>query len=196
MCHALQHGGPDDEGIYMDENNGLVFGHRRLSIIDLSSNGHQPMSDAAARVWITFNGEIYNYLELKETLIASGAKFYSNSDTEVIIQAYLFWGMASFSKLRGIFAFGLYDIQKQLTYLVRDSSGVKPLYYMVRDGELSFASEVRALKKAGLATESDKSWQVRFLAFGHIPEPYTTQKDVYSLPKGEFLCWNHKKKQL
>lgn len=193
MCHALQHGGPDDEGIYMDENNGLVFGHRRLSIIDLSSNGHQPMSDAAARVWITFNGEIYNYLELKETLIASGAKFYSNSDTEVIIQAYLFWGMASFSKLRGIFAFGLYDIQKQLTYLVRDSSGVKPLYYMVRDGELSFASEVRALKKAGLATESDKSWQVRFLAFGHIPEPYTTQKDVYSLPKGEFLCWNHKK---
>ena len=193
MCHALKHGGPDDEGIFMDESNGLVFGHRRLSIIDLSSNGHQPMSDAEARVWITFNGEIYNYLELKETLIASGVKFHSNSDTEVIIQAYLLWGLASFSKLRGIFAFGLYDIQKQLTYLVRDSSGVKPLYYMVKGGELCFASEVRALKKAGLAEESDISWKVRFLAFGHIPEPYTTQKDVFSLPKGEFLCWNHKK---
>ncbi len=193
MCHALEHGGPDDEGIYSDENSGLVFGHRRLSIIDLSKNGHQPMSDVQNKVWITFNGEIYNYLDLKEKLVSLGARFNSNTDTEVIIQAYLHWGMSSFSKLRGIFAFGLYDTEKKRTYLVRDSSGVKPLYYHIEDTELSFASEVRALKKAGIATEADKSWQVRFLAYGHIPEPYTTQKDVFSLPKGEFLCWDHKK---
>jgi len=193
MCHALEHGGPDDEGIYCDEERGLAFGHRRLSIIDLSQNGHQPMADKDQKVWITFNGEIYNYLALKQQLTSLGVKFRSETDTEVIIQAYLHWGMAAFSKLRGIFAFALYDVDRSLTYLVRDSSGVKPLYYHIKNGQLSFASEVRALKKAGLAIESDDTWKVRFLAYGHIPEPYTTQKDVYSLPKGEFLCWNHKK---
>jgi len=191
MCHALLHGGPDDEGVFSDDKVNLVFGHRRLSIIDLSKNGHQPMADVQQKVWITFNGEIYNYQELKERLLKLGARFHSNTDTEVIIQAYLHWGMSSFSKLRGIFAFALYDTEKGLTYLVRDSSGVKPLYYHIENGQLSFASEVSALKKAGIATEADPAWQVRFLASGHIPEPYTTLKNVYSLPKGEFLCWHH-----
>ena len=193
MCHALKHGGPDDEGSYCDEQNGLVFGHRRLSIIDLSRNGHQPMSDSDQKVWITFNGEIYNYELLKQQLLSTGVKFSSETDTEVIIQAYLHWGMAAFSMFRGIFAFALFDTERSLTYLVRDSSGVKPLYYHIEKGQLSFASEVRALKKAGIAVDSDATWKVRFLAYGHIPEPYTTQKNVYSLPKGEFLCWNHKK---
>ncbi len=192
MCHTLEHGGPDDQGIYCDDSVSLVFGHRRLSIIDLSQNGHQPMADVQKKVWITFNGEIYNYLTLKEQLLSLGAKFNSNTDTEVIVQAYLYWGIASFSKLRGIFAFALYDTQKALTYLVRDSSGVKPLYYCAEGGQLSFASEVRALKKSGMATETDNTWKVRFLAYGHTPEPYTTLKNVYSLPKGEFLCWYHK----
>jgi asparagine synthase (glutamine-hydrolysing) len=193
MCNALQHGGPDDEGIFSDDKVNLVFGHRRLSIIDLSQNGHQPMADVEKKVWITFNGEIYNYPELKGQLIALGARFHSNTDTEVIIAAYVYWGMACFSKLRGIFAFALYDTVKALTYLVRDSSGVKPLYYHVENGQLSFSSEVKALKKADIANETDPDWQIRFLAFGHIPEPYTTLKNVYSLPKGEFLCWNHHK---
>jgi asparagine synthase (glutamine-hydrolysing) len=193
MCQVLQHGGPDDEGLFCDREAGLVFGHRRLAIIDLSEKGHQPMADILQKVWITFNGEIYNYLELKQQLLQLGAKFYSGTDTEVIIQAYLQWGMAAFSRLRGIFAFGLYDTERAFTYLVRDSSGVKPLYYHIENGQLSFASEVKALKKAGVATEPDNTWKVRFLAYGHIPEPYTTQKNVFSLPKGHFLCWNHKK---
>ncbi|WP_426671953.1 asparagine synthase (glutamine-hydrolyzing) [Mucilaginibacter sp. McL0603] len=193
MCNTLQHGGPDDEGIFSDDKVNLVFGHRRLSIIDLSQNGHQPMADVRQKVWITFNGEIYNYLELKDQLIALGARFHSNTDTEVIIAAYIYWGMACFSKLRGIFAFALYDTEKALTYLVRDSSGVKPLYYHIENGQLSFSSEVKALKKAGIANETDPNWQIRFLAYGHIPEPYTTLKNVYSLPKGEFLCWHHHK---
>lgn len=194
MCQALQHGGPDDQGIFCDDKTGLVFGHRRLAIIDLSAKGHQPMADVNERAWITFNGEIYNYPELKQQLLPLGAKFYSDTDTEVIIQAYLHWGMASFSKLRGIFAFALYDTERSLTYLVRDSSGVKPLYYHIEDGQLSFASEVKALKSAGIAIETDSTWKVRFLAYGHIPEPYTTQRNVFSLPKGEFLRWNHRKK--
>jgi len=150
------------------------------------------MADPQQSVWITFNGEIYNYPELKEQLINLGARFISGTDTEVIISAYFYWGIAAFTKLRGIFAFALYDKERGLTYLVRDSSGIKPLYYHAEARQLTFASEVKALKTAGLAGEADPNWQIRFLAYGHIPEPYTTLKNVYSLPKGHFLCWNHK----
>jgi len=191
MCATLKHGGPDDGGIFSDENVKLVFGHRRLSIIDLSSNGHQPMADTRQKVWITFNGEIYNYLELKEELLKNGAHFHSNTDTEVIINAYMQWGTDSFSRLRGMFAFALYDKENAITFLVRDTTGVKPLYYHAQNGELSFASEIKAFKEAGITNEADETWPVRFLAFGHIPEPYTTLKNVYSLKKGHYLRWEH-----
>jgi asparagine synthase (glutamine-hydrolysing) len=192
MCRALQHGGPDDEGIFENEEAHLAFGHRRLSIIDLSSNGHQPMADVGQNAWITFNGEIYNYPELKQELLRAGAQFKSGTDTEVILQAYLSWGTATFARLRGMFAFALYDVSQAVTYLVRDTAGIKPLYCSAANGELSFASEVRAFKDSGLVTEKDPNWQVRLLAFGHIPEPYTTLKNVFCLPKGHFLCWNHR----
>jgi asparagine synthase (glutamine-hydrolysing) len=191
MCKALQHGGPDDEGVFYDEKQHLAFGHRRLSIIDLSSNGHQPMADAAQKAWITFNGEIYNYQELRDELLRFGVNFNSVSDTEVIIAAYLQWGTAAFSKLRGMFAFALFDSMKGLTYLVRDTAGIKPVYYLTDGGQLSFASEIRAFTAAGISTEKDANWPIRFLAFGHIPEPYTTLKNVFSLPKGHYLCWTH-----
>jgi len=191
MCNALKHGGPDDEGIFIDKKAGLVFGHRRLSIIDLSVNGHQPMADIQQKVWITFNGEIYNYRELKQELLNAGAKFHSASDTEVIINAYLEWGVSAFSKFRGMFAFALYDTLKAITYLVRDTAGVKPLYYHIENGVLSFSSEAKALRMAGIANDPDQTWPVRFLAFGHIPEPYTTLKNVYCLAKGHYLTWNH-----
>ncbi len=191
MCKALKHGGPDDEGIFVDEKAGLAFGNRRLSIIDLSSNGHQPMADIEQKVWITFNGEIFNYRELKQLLLKAGAKFSSNTDTEVILNAYSHWGTGAFSKFRGMFAFALYDSKSAVTYLVRDSAGVKPLYYHIENGTLSFASETKALKIAGIVTDPDQTWPVRFLAFGHIPEPFTTLKNVYSLAKGHYLLWNH-----
>jgi asparagine synthase (glutamine-hydrolysing) len=191
MCNALKHGGPDDEGVFLDKDAKLAFGHRRLSIIDLSSNGHQPMTDTQQKLWITFNGEIYNYLELKEQLLKAGARFHSNTDTEVILNAYLYWGTSSFSKFRGMFAFALYDKAKAITFLVRDTTGVKPLYYHTENGQLSFASEVKAFKAAGITNETDQTWPVRLLAFGHIPEPYTTLKNVYSLAKGHYLCWDH-----
>jgi asparagine synthase (glutamine-hydrolysing) len=191
MCYALKHGGPDDEGFFIDNEKNVGFGHRRLSIIDLSKNGHQPMADVEEKAWITFNGEIYNYLELKKELLSLGARFYSNTDTEVIVQAYLHWGTTAFEKLNGMFAFALYDKMKALTYLVRDVSGIKPLYYYTYNQQLAFSSEVRALKIAGIATEEDESWQIRFLAYGHTPEPYTTFKNLFSLPKGHFLCWDN-----
>ena len=193
MCQALKHGGPDDEGIFIDEKACVAFGNRRLSIIDLSSNGHQPMADIQQKVWITFNGEIYNYKELKQELLKTGAKFHSNADTEVILNAYLHWGTAAFSKFRGMFAFALYDTINAVTYLVRDTAGVKPLYYHIEKGALSFASETKALKIAGIANDHDQTWPVRFLAFGHIPEPYTTLKNVYSLAKGHYLSWDHRR---
>jgi asparagine synthase (glutamine-hydrolysing) len=191
MCNALKHGGPDDEGIFSDDEVNLVFGHRRLSIIDLSTKGHQPMADLQQKVWITFNGEIYNYLELKEQLLKTGAGFRSNTDTEVILMAYLQWGISAFSKLRGMFAFALYDKDKGVTYLVRDTTGIKPLYYYAEKGSLTFASEIKAFKIAGITNEADPAWPVRFLAFGHIPEPYTTLKNVRSLKKGHYLSWDH-----
>lgn len=192
MCATLAHGGPDDEGMYFSDAWGIGLGHRRLAIIDLSAKGHQPMADVNEKAWITFNGEIYNYQILKNELIALGAEFISNTDTEVIIQAYLYWGVYAFSKLRGMFAFGLYDAVQNKTYLVRDTSGIKPLYYRIDEHQLYFASEVKALNNAGLAGEVDMNWPIRFLAFGHIPEPFTTFKNVFSLQKGHFLCWDHK----
>ncbi|MEN0053605.1 MAG: asparagine synthase (glutamine-hydrolyzing) [Mucilaginibacter sp.] len=190
MCYAQQHGGPDDEGVMIDEKNHIGLGHRRLSIIDLSSNGHQPMCDHTQKVWITFNGEIYNYLELKSELQQLGVGFKSNTDTEVILLAYSYWGTKAFSKFSGMFAFTLYDSTKSLVYLVRDTAGVKPLYYFVQNQSLSFASEVRAFIAAGITSQTDRHWPVRLLAFGHIPEPYTTLKNVLSLSKGHYLCWN------
>jgi asparagine synthase (glutamine-hydrolysing) len=191
MCDVLKHGGPDDEGVFLDEAKGLAFGHRRLSIIDLSKNGHQPMADTGQKAWITFNGEIYNYPELKEELLKAGAKFQSSTDTEVIIVAYLHWGTAAFSKFRGMFAFALYDIEKAVTYLVRDTTGIKPMYYHIEKEQLTFASEIKTFKLANIATQPDPNFEVRFLAFGHIPEPYTTLKNVFSLAKGHFLRWDH-----
>lgn len=191
MCVAQQHGGPDDEGIFFDEKSHITFGHRRLSIIDLSSNGHQPMSDVSQKTWITFNGEIYNYQALKDELLKLGVQFRSATDTEVILLSYRQWGTAAFSKLRGMFAFALYDSINALTYLVRDTAGIKPMFYFAQNAILSFASEMRAFTAAGVVTAKDTNWPVRFLAFGHIPEPYTTLKNVFSLPKGHFLCWDN-----
>jgi asparagine synthase (glutamine-hydrolysing) len=193
MCLAQQHGGPDDEGIFVAEHANLVFGHRRLAIIDLSTRGHQPMADTAKKTWITFNGEIYNYLILKEELVKAGARFDSDTDTEVILQVYQYWGIAGFARLRGMFAFALYDIEKAFTYLVRDPMGIKPLYYHTEGEQLSFSSEVRALKLAGIANETNPAWLIKFLAYGHVPEPDTTLKNVYSLPKGHLLGWDIKK---
>ncbi|RZJ87522.1 MAG: asparagine synthetase B, partial [Chryseobacterium sp.] len=191
MCDSMKHGGPDDEGFFAFPEIGLQFGHRRLALIDLSPSGHQPMSNVKGSITVTFNGEIYNYLELKSELLTLGLVFNTQSDTEVILAAYQAWGTASFSRLVGMYAFAIYDQVKQVTHLVRDQMGIKPLYFSVNNDRLTFASEVKAFKKTTYPFEENPDWKVYFLAFGHIPHPFTTIKDVHSLNPGHFLTWNH-----
>lgn len=191
MCDSMEHGGPDDEGIYLDRENNICLGNRRLAIQDLSLAGHQPMQAEKEKLWITFNGEIYNFKELREELKQMGEGFISDTDTEVILKAYNTWGLDSFKKLKGMFAFALTDHHIQKTFLVRDCSGIKPLYYSLQNGGLAFSSEIKAFKAAGFKLTENENWKIYLLALGHIPEPYTTYNSVLSLPKGSFLQYDH-----
>jgi asparagine synthase (glutamine-hydrolysing) len=187
MRDSMHYRGPDDSGIYINDERSVALAHRRLSIIDLSSLGHQPMSSEDGNIRLIHNGEIYNFRELKAELKTSGHTFFSGSDTEVILKAYQEWGEKSFEKLNGMFAFCIYDRKKDLLYLVRDHAGIKPLYYSISNGRLLFSSEVRAFKVFDGNWEENKDWRIYFLTFGHLPEPFTTLKDVYALPGGSFL---------
>jgi asparagine synthase (glutamine-hydrolysing) len=189
MCDAQKHGGPDDEGLWKDEAAGLVLGHRRLSLLDLSAAGHQPMI-YQDRYVITYNGEVYNFKILKQELGQLGHRFVTQTDTEVILAAYEQWGTQSFAKLEGMFAFALWDKQEKKLLLVRDPSGIKPLYYFFKDGTLAFASETRAFRFVPGAQEANPHWQVYMLAYGHLPEPVTTLKHVRPLPKGFFISYD------
>ncbi|RYE37223.1 MAG: asparagine synthase (glutamine-hydrolyzing) [Sphingobacteriaceae bacterium] len=189
MTLAMQHGGPDGEGQFLGDKNSVCFGHRRLALIDISADGAQPMTDFNGNYTITFNGEIYNYKILKVELQALGYLFKNQSDTEVILTAYAHWGTAAFARFNGMFAFALYDQKLQKVYLVRDQSGMKPLYYQIKDKGLLFASEIRAFRKIGINKESP-DWKILFLSFGFIPEPATILDEVLMLPKASFLEWN------
>jgi len=185
MSDAQRHRGPDAEGLYCGER--VVLGHRRLSILDLSDAGRQPMSNEDGSVWVVFNGEIYNYAELREELLNSGHRFRSASDTEVLIHGYEQWGVERLlAKLRGMFAFGLYDTQRGL-FLARDRMGIKPLYYYQSGGFLLFASEVKALLGSGMVPEEqDRKALAGFLIAGSIPSPRTIVKNVACLPPGHW----------
>ncbi len=189
MCDVLRHGGPDDEGIYLSAAHNLCLGNRRLAIIDLSIHGHQPMN-YAGRFHITYNGEIYNYKELKSELMAAGLHFHSHCDTEVILAAFAHWGQNAFAKLKGMFAFALWDLQEETLYLVRDASGIKPLYYHLTTERIVFASEIRAFNAVPYLQQADAEWEVYLLAYGHLPEPCTTLKDVQPLTKGCCLIYH------
>lgn len=189
MCDVLRHGGPDDEGIYLSLANNLCLGNRRLSIIDLSINGHQPMS-YEGRFQITYNGEIYNHLELKRELQDAGMHFRGTCDTEVILAAFSYWGEAALSKLKGMFAFALLDQQTENLYLARDVSGIKPLYYHTTTERIVFASEVKAFNAVPYLQECDEDWQIYMMAYGHLPDPATTLKNVTPLAKGCVLKYH------
>ena len=187
--------GPDDDGIFVDEKNGVVLGHRRLSIIDLSSAGHQPFGYRSRKsksrsydLWLTFNGEIYNFPELKKDLANRGYSFTSRTDTEVVLALYAEYGPASFSKLRGMFAFALWDASAQKLFLVKDRYGIKPLYYYSGNSTLVFASTVGAIIASGLVyQEKNKDELIGFLLFGSVPLPATTFKNIQAVPAGHYL---------
>lgn len=186
----MKHGGPDDEGIFCDRENSLVLGHRRLSLIDLSDAGHQPMSYGDGKYQVSFNGEIYNYRELKSELQQSGCCFKTNSDTEVILTAFASFGVAAFDKLNGIFAFALWDQANGKIYLVRDPSGVKPLYYAATKEGLAFASEIKGFRPIPYLQEDNELWPVYLMAYGFLPEPVTTLKQVQPVPKASYVCYD------
>jgi len=188
MLNSLAHGGPDDEGEFLDDQ--VAFGHRRLSIIDLSSGGHQPMLTEDSELIVSFNGEIYNYPILKNELEKLGASFKTKSDTEVILLAYRQWGTDAFDKFEGIFAFSLYDKKRKKVFLVRDHIGVKPLYYYLKENELVFASEVKAFRALRSDWAENEDWKILFLAFGSLPHPVTTLSGVLQLPAGTYLELN------
>jgi asparagine synthase (glutamine-hydrolysing) len=188
MCDIQAHGGPDGEGFFIDDTVNLALGHRRLSLIDLSHAGHQPMQ--YLHFHISFNGEIYNYLEIKTDLLSKGHQFHSHSDTEVILHAYQEWGTACFKLFNGMFAISIYDQRLKKLILARDVTGIKPLYYYQQNKQFVFASEVKAFAKSGLKIEDDPDWKIYFLSFGFIPEPHTTLKNVKSLAPGKVLIYN------
>ena len=144
MTDTLHHRGPDDSGykFFEEEKYQLGFGHRRLSIQDLSTHGHQPMN--YENLSIIYNGEVYNFKEIREELKALDYSFFSNSDTEVILKAFHQWGLKSIDRFRGMFTFSIYDKEKKKIYIVRDRAGVKPLYYYQKDGLFLYASELKA----------------------------------------------------
>src|SRR5919109_2224011 len=182
MVEAVRHRGPDDGGIYYDGRAAL--GHRRLSIIDLSG-GKQPLATADGKLWVTFNGEIFNYVELREELIARGAAFRTKSDTETILHAYEHYGPACVQSFNGDFAYALWDRRQQRLVLARDRMGVRPLYYTVHDGVLVFASEVKSLfLYPGLRPELDPLGLDQCFTFWAPLAPRTAFKGVFELPAG------------
>ncbi len=190
MIAAERHRGPDGEGFY--ESAGVAFGHCRLAIIDLHETGDQPMADASGRFSIILNGEIYNYIELRSTLAALGHTFRGHSDTEVLVTAYAEWGEACLSRLRGMFAFAIWDTAERVLFAARDRLGIKPFHYCLDEGRFYFASEIKALlpwvparrARAGLATA--------FLAWNLLEhEPANTMiESIQRLPAGHSLTWS------
>lgn len=192
MNDRLRHRGPDDEGVLINGCAGLS--QRRLSIIDLSS-GHQPMTNEERTIWVTFNGEIYNFLELRPILEGHGHRFLTNSDTESIIHGYEQWGVDCLQQFRGMFAFGLWDQPNQRLLLARDRAGKKPIYYAQADGNFFFASEMQAmLEHPGISKEIDLEALDHFLAYEYIPAPRTILKQVRKLPAASFLTLDLSKK--
>lgn len=191
MCDRLSHRGPDGEGQWLSKSGNLALGHRRLSIIDLSERGKQPMQDKSQRYTLTFNGEIYNYIELREDLIKLGHQFASDTDTEVLLSLYREYGKDCLQKIDGMFAFAIWDSQKEELFCARDRFGEKPFYYYADDNQLVFASEIKALWEAGIGKSSQAKMIYDYLFYGSIEDVNhqnrTFYQNIYSLEPAHFL---------
>ncbi|MFA5142614.1 MAG: asparagine synthase (glutamine-hydrolyzing) [Candidatus Omnitrophota bacterium] len=196
MSDKLIHRGPDDAGIYRDKASlpEAVLGHRRLSIIDLSPRGHQPMSNEDGTIWLVMNGEIYNYRELKLELEAKGHKFSSNTDTETVVHLYEEYGEECVTRLRGMFAFAVWDAGKKMLMAARDRVGKKPLVYYHDGGTFCFASELASLLASGLIkTDINHEAIDNYLTLGYIPAPLTAYRRILKLPPAHILTFRDNK---
>lgn len=194
MRDSLVHRGPDAAGYYIDGNIG--FAHRRLSIIDLSANGNQPFHSSCKRYTLTFNGEIFNYKEIKNTLIQNGFNFNTETDTEVLLQLLINEGVKCLDKLIGFWAFAFYDHQERTTLLVRDRMGIKPLFYSITNNEFSFASEPKAFYAYGLEKAIDEAHIDELFFYRHVSGENTIFKGIKRILPGYFMVVNHQGKIL
>ncbi len=192
MISTLVHRGPDDEGIYTKENIGL--GHKRLSIIDLSPKGHQPMSYANGRYWIVYNGEMYNFKVERELLEKKGYHFNSRTDTEVVLALYQEYGAECLQRMRGMFAFAVWDERERTLFLARDRIGKKPLFYYLDDSCLIFASEIKAiLEDPAVERRPDMTAINHYLTYQDVPAPFSAFKGIKKLPPAHYIvCRNGK----
>ena len=192
---SLAHRGPDDSGTVILRDSGrqdveIGLGNRRLAILDLSTLGHQPMNDPATSNWIVYNGEVYNFREVRAKLEQQRVHFSGHSDTEVILKAYAQWGEKCLEEFRGMFAFAIWDAQRHRLFVARDPMGIKPLYYYQSDHYFIFSSEVRTLLGTGLVPRAiDSAGLVNYLTFGSLYDPNTLVEGVSSLPPGCHLTW-------
>ncbi len=185
MVAETKHRGPDSDGVFLDD--GISLGHNRLSIIDLSENGRQPMFNQAKDLVIVFNGEIYNYQEIKKELSENGVEFFSNSDTEVILKAYEKYGKDCVKKFNGIFAFAIWDKRKKELFAARDQFGVKPFFYFFDGQKFIFSSEIKGILKHGIKRELDLDSLNAYFRFLYIAGPRTIFKNIYKLQAGHCL---------
>lgn len=184
MNRSLSHRGPDDEGVYTDEN--IALGHRRLSIIDLSSAGHQPMFSHDKRYSIVYNGELYNYQEIKNQI--KEYPYTTNTDTEVILAAYTKWGKDCLQYFNGMYAFAIWDIAEKKLFIARDRLGIKPLYYSPKDNQLIFSSEIRSLLSTDLVPRKlDENNLIDYLRYQTVHSPNTIIKDIFMLMPGHYM---------
>lgn len=197
MMDLLVHRGPDDSGWVEDAARGLTLGHRRLSILDLSERGRQPMANEDGSIVICFNGEIYNHAELRSGLSPERHRFRSESDTEVIVHLYEELGCEAFSRLNGMFALALYDAKLGRLYLVRDHFGIKPLYYSTQGGRLIFGSEIKCILASG-HYQAEINWQAvhDFFSFLYIPSPGTIFRDIEQVPPAQLLEYDLRERRV
>ena len=186
MRDTMAAGGPDDAGEYHDRN--LALGHRRLAVIDLSQLAHQPYVSKCGRYVLAFNGELYNFREVRAELKKKGRGFESESDTEVLLYALIEWGTGCLERFRGMFAFAFYDRERRTLLLVRDRAGVKPLYYFHDSRMFGFASELKAFHALPtFERKIDEHARALFFKFGYVPAPRSIYQGVYKLPPGHIL---------
>jgi asparagine synthase (glutamine-hydrolysing) len=190
MRDTMTHRGPDDEGLWSSPDQTVILGHRRLSIIDLSQNGHQPMVAADGKTCIAFNGEIYNFLDLRAELEGHGYGFVSNTDTEVILHAYRHWGDDCVARLNGMFAFAIYDARRERLLIARDRAGEKPLFYHHGASSFMFASEVKALlANPAVPRRAPVASLNLFFAFGYLPRGTSMLETIQKLPQGHAMSY-------
>ena len=195
MTKSLTHRGPDAEGYYYNNKTGTGLGHRRLSIIDLSKDANQPMTSSCGRYIIVYNGEVYNFKDIAKKIVDHEWK--TNSDTEVIIEAFSRWGIEVVNELNGMFAIAIYDLLKNKLTLIRDRMGIKPLYFLQSNNKFIFASEIKAFKELDLNLNINLNSIYAYLHIGYIPSSFSTYNEIKKVKPGTIIqVENHQIKEI